>query len=93
MRLIQMAFPTEMDETTIERFWETHPCGDWRVGGLDRRYRGDYEKGGCYARRSLNYLVTIAAVRRAALLAAYPFVPEFVAGCCLRTCRMLSGKD
>ena len=33
-----------MDEVTIKQFWETHPCGDSLVGGLDDRYRGDYEK-------------------------------------------------
>jgi hypothetical protein len=33
-----------MNETSIEAFWEGHPCGDALVGGLDERYRGDYER-------------------------------------------------
>jgi SAM-dependent methyltransferase len=32
-----------MDEGTIATFWDTHPCGDAQVGGLDERYRGDYD--------------------------------------------------
>jgi SAM-dependent methyltransferase len=33
-----------VNEVQIEQFWETHPCGDSLVGGLDERFRGDYEK-------------------------------------------------
>jgi SAM-dependent methyltransferase len=33
-----------MDERTIAAFWDSHPCGDSQVGGLDARYRGDYER-------------------------------------------------
>jgi SAM-dependent methyltransferase len=33
----------DMDEKSIQRFWAAHPCGDGQVGGLDERYRGDYE--------------------------------------------------
>ena len=35
---------TPTSEMDIAQFWETHPCGDSQVGGLDERYRGDYEK-------------------------------------------------
>lgn len=33
-----------VDETAIEAFWNSHPCGDAQVGGLDQTYRGDYER-------------------------------------------------
>jgi len=32
-----------MDETTISRFWQAHPCGDQQVGGLHDRYGRDHE--------------------------------------------------
>lgn len=32
-----------MRETDIRDFWDTHPCGDGLVGGLER-FRGDYEQ-------------------------------------------------
>lgn len=28
-------------ETEIAGFWESHPCGDQMLGGLDKRFRGD----------------------------------------------------
>src|SRR5262245_29396386 len=33
-----------MDEQTVQRFWQNHPCGDVQVGGLHDRFRGDYEE-------------------------------------------------
>ena len=33
-----------LDESWIRDFWNSHPCGDGLVGGLDGRYRGDYER-------------------------------------------------
>ena len=33
-----------MNETTIEKFWDAHPCGDHIVGGLTERFAGDYER-------------------------------------------------
>jgi SAM-dependent methyltransferase len=33
-----------MDEKSIQRFWDAHPCGDGQVGGLDERYHGDYDR-------------------------------------------------
>lgn len=32
-----------MNETDIQSFWNTHPCGDHLVGGLREESRGDYE--------------------------------------------------
>lgn len=32
-----------MSEAEIGSFWESHPCGEARVGGLEGRLRGDYE--------------------------------------------------
>ena len=32
-----------MNEQQIEAFWGDHPCGNALVGGLDERFRGDYE--------------------------------------------------
>ncbi len=32
-----------MDEPAIATFWNSHPCGDAQVGGLNETYRGDYE--------------------------------------------------
>ena len=34
----------EVDEQTVEDFWEHHACGDALVGGLKERFGGDYEK-------------------------------------------------
>ena len=33
-----------LNETTIEQFWDAHPCGDHIVGGLTERFAGDYER-------------------------------------------------
>src|SRR5258708_15791871 len=33
-----------MDEQTVQKFWQNHPCGDVQVGGLHDRFRGDYEE-------------------------------------------------
>jgi len=33
-----------MQETEIESFWDSHPCGDHIVGGLNGTFRGDYER-------------------------------------------------
>ena len=33
-----------MDEQTVQRFWQDHPCGDAQVGGLHERFHNDYEK-------------------------------------------------
>ena len=33
-----------MDETRIQEFWNSHPCGDQLVGGLEDTHRGDYEE-------------------------------------------------
>ena len=33
-----------MQETEIESFWDSHPCGDHIVGGLNGAFRGDYER-------------------------------------------------
>jgi SAM-dependent methyltransferase len=33
-----------MDEQTVERFWQDHPCGDAQVGGLRELFHDDYEK-------------------------------------------------
>lgn len=36
--------PAEMEvisETDIEDFWQTHPCGDQPLGGLNQQFRGD----------------------------------------------------
>jgi ubiquinone/menaquinone biosynthesis C-methylase UbiE len=33
-----------LNETTIEQFWDAHPCGDHIVGGLSERFAGDYER-------------------------------------------------
>ncbi len=30
-----------ISETDIADFWQTHPCGDHLLGGLDERFRGD----------------------------------------------------
>jgi SAM-dependent methyltransferase len=32
-----------MNETDIQSFWNTHPCGDHLVGGLKEGAKGDYE--------------------------------------------------
>jgi SAM-dependent methyltransferase len=32
-----------MDEQTVQRFWQQHPCGNDQVGGLRERFHGDYE--------------------------------------------------
>src|ERR1700704_5819714 len=34
--------PNCMDESEIQTFWNRFPCGDFQVGGLERR-QGDYE--------------------------------------------------
>jgi len=34
----------EVDEQTVQDFWEHHACGDALVGGLKERFGGDYEK-------------------------------------------------
>ena len=34
----------EMDEQTVQSFWQDHACGDAQVGGLRARFQGDYEK-------------------------------------------------
>jgi SAM-dependent methyltransferase len=31
-----------VSETDIADFWQTHPCGDHLLGGLDEQFRGDY---------------------------------------------------
>lgn len=31
-----------MDEQTVQRFWQDHPCGDAQVGGFER-FHGDYD--------------------------------------------------
>ena len=33
-----------MDEQTVQRFWQDHPCGDTQVGGLRGHFQNDYEK-------------------------------------------------
>jgi len=33
-----------VNEQTIERFWQEHPCGDSLVGGLQDRFSADYGK-------------------------------------------------
>jgi ubiquinone/menaquinone biosynthesis C-methylase UbiE len=33
-----------MDEAQIQQFWNSHPCGDALVGGLNEQYSGDYEE-------------------------------------------------
>jgi SAM-dependent methyltransferase len=33
-----------MDEQTVQSFWQDHACGDDQVGGLRKRFHGDYEK-------------------------------------------------
>lgn len=33
-----------MDETTVQSFWNSHPCGDHIVGGLHGAFGDDYEK-------------------------------------------------
>jgi SAM-dependent methyltransferase len=32
-----------MQETDIQDFWNTHPCGDQMIGGLAGEHRGDYD--------------------------------------------------
>jgi SAM-dependent methyltransferase len=34
----------DMDEQTVQSFWQDHACGDAQVGGLHEHFRGDYEK-------------------------------------------------
>ncbi len=34
----------DMDEQTVEGFWQEHACGDAQVGGLHERFRSDYEQ-------------------------------------------------
>lgn len=31
-----------ISEADIAEFWQTHPCGDHQLGGLDEKFRGDY---------------------------------------------------
>ena len=31
-----------MEEAEIQSFWESHPCGDEPLGGLDRAFEGNY---------------------------------------------------
>jgi SAM-dependent methyltransferase len=38
-----MTSPHIVAESDIEGFWDSHPCGDALVGGLDSAYVGDYE--------------------------------------------------
>jgi len=33
-----------MDETTVQAFWNAHPCGDHIVGGLHDRFADEYEQ-------------------------------------------------
>jgi SAM-dependent methyltransferase len=33
-----------LDEAQVQEFWQTYPCGDHQVGGLDQTFRGDYEE-------------------------------------------------
>ena len=33
-----------MDESAVEAFWNSHPCGDHIVGGLHEGFRHDYER-------------------------------------------------
>lgn len=33
-----------MQESDIQDFWNTHPCGDQMVGGLAAEHRGDYDR-------------------------------------------------
>ncbi len=35
---------SDMDEQSVQRFWQEHACGDAQVGGLHERFRGDYEQ-------------------------------------------------
>jgi SAM-dependent methyltransferase len=32
-----------MNEADVQSFWQSHPCGDHQVGGLDASFAGDYE--------------------------------------------------
>jgi ubiquinone/menaquinone biosynthesis C-methylase UbiE len=32
-----------MDEAAVASFWQTHPCGDALIGGLQNAFEGDYE--------------------------------------------------
>ena len=32
-----------MNEPEIQNFWNSHPCGELQVGGLQQAHRGDYE--------------------------------------------------
>lgn len=31
-------------EENISEFWQSNPCGDWQVGGLEGRFAGDYDR-------------------------------------------------
>ncbi len=33
-----------MDEQTVREFWQDNACGDAQVGGLQERFKGDYEE-------------------------------------------------
>jgi SAM-dependent methyltransferase len=35
---------SDMNEQAVQEFWQEHACGDAQVGGLHKRFRGDYEK-------------------------------------------------
>jgi SAM-dependent methyltransferase len=32
-----------VEEAAIQAFWESHPCGDHLIGGLNEDFRGDYD--------------------------------------------------
>lgn len=34
---------TIVNETQVANFWQSHPCGDRQVGGLDERFAGDFD--------------------------------------------------
>jgi len=34
---------SDLNEQSVQRFWQEHACGDAQVGGLHERFRGDYE--------------------------------------------------
>jgi len=40
----RIKFTTVIDEQAIQRFWQEHACGDAQIGGLHKRFEGDYEK-------------------------------------------------
>lgn len=41
---LSMGVMEQMDEKTVQDFWQNHACGDAKVGGLRERFGGDYEK-------------------------------------------------